>query len=131
MKIKSLLLFCFILLPSLSNAENVYDCTVKNVLSLSETGIFEKMDSNYGIGKRFIIDRSTGEMKGQLANNEALSKLELLNEGNSIQSFAAISKNGSSRLASYIYVQEFSKNNLKPFFYVDLHLIYSGTCSSL
>jgi hypothetical protein len=129
MKIKSLLLICFIL-PSLSNAENVYDCTVKNVLSLSETGIFVKMDGNFGIGNRFIIDRSTGEMKGQLANNNALSKLELLNEGNSFQSFAAISKNRSSRLAKYIYVQEFSKNNLKPFFYVNLHLIYSGTCSS-
>lgn len=112
-------------------AEGIYDCTVKNVLSLSETGTFEKMDSNFGIGKRFIVDRATGEMKGQLANNKGLTRLELLNDGNSLQAFSAVSKNRSTRLASYIYVQEFSKKDLKPFFYIDLHLIFSGTCGSI
>ena len=131
MKIKIGFIFCFILLSSLSHAGGIYDCTVANVLSLSEDGIFKSMEGNYGVGKKFIVDRSTGEMKGELKNNEPLGKLELLNEGNSIQSFSAITKNRSSRLASYIYVQEFSKNKLKPFFYVDLHLVYSGTCSSL
>ncbi len=131
MKIKDFFLFCFILLPPPLHAENTYNCIVKNVLSLTEDGIFEKTLNNYGIGKRFMVERSTGEMKGQLTNNAPLEKLELLNEGNSLQSFAAISKNRSSRLASYIYVQEFSKGKLKPFFYVDLHLVFSGTCSSL
>lgn len=131
MKLRCLFILFSILPSSPIYAEGIYDCTVKNVLSLSDTGEFKKMDGKYGIGKRFMVDRATGEMKGQLMNNQALDKLELLNEGNSFQSFAAITKNRSTRLGSYIYVQEFSKKTLKPFYYVDLHHIYSGTCSSL
>lgn len=131
MKLRCIFTLLFLLPSSGLYAEGTYDCTVKKVLSLSDEGFIEKTDGNYGVGKRFIVDKSTGVMQGQLSNNGPFVKLEILNDGNAMQSFAAITKNRSTRLASYIYVQEFSKNNLKPFFYVDLHLIYSGTCSSL
>ncbi len=132
MNLKYFFILIILLLSSPSHAEkSIYVCEVKSALYLSENGTFKKREGNYGVGKKFIVDRSTGEMKGELTNNTGFSKLVLLNKGNSVQSLAAITTNRSSKTASYIYVQEFSKNQLKPFFYVDFHHIYSGTCSSL
>ena len=129
---KYLLTLLFILFSlQLHSAESIYICTVDQVLELSDKGILEETKGTYTsvIGKRFTIDRNSGDMIGYPFATKSYKSITVLDKGSTENAYKSISISHPPNIwAMYVYVKEFQKGKMKPFWGNEGSYIFSGNC---
>ena len=111
-----------------------YRCTIEKVATPTEnSGSVQKMLAAYYVGKIFTAERRTGLMAGALKNTFEKPPT-VVDEGSEQSSFKVVTTLtvgepgvvGSS--IKVLVVNEFAKSDKKPFLFLDIDNVYSGTC---
>lgn len=127
----------FVLPVAVSAAE--FECTIKNVLKLNETGniVRHGWAANYQ-DRKFTVDRETGRvlrttaLKQRLSNFNADALPHIVNYGDRKDSYQAITLFEEEGSYAALQIDSPEKGNNMPFFYrTNIGMILTGTCSSL
>ena len=114
--------------------EKEYHCTIKAVFNLSGDGNLKLLGDN-GLLGTFIVDKTSGLVKGDWLSNEYWPTKTIIDSGSSKQSFKllilsedVIGTNGGKH-AQYLRVEEYAETFEKPFMHTDGSDITTGVCS--
>jgi hypothetical protein len=131
----------FTFLSSIAFAgQNDYQCTVVNAMDVNETGNSELASSTNKrpilkdyIGSKFMIDRATGKITGELVTNQTPNAVstKVLNNRTGSNAYRVISEFGPNPSILYIQVNDFgqSKNsNSIPFIGFRWSEAFTGVC---
>ncbi|GHG66638.1 hypothetical protein GCM10010919_14510 [Alishewanella longhuensis] len=109
---------------------DAYKCTVNHSSQLKENGETTPSDfSKMQVGKEFVVDKGSGRMTGELANHNSFGEPRVLDYGSTQQGFKVLTIYKPMISVEYLYIEEFSKNDKKPFMLIDGNIIYSGLCA--
>lgn len=107
-----------------------YKCEIKSISDSYDVKNLER----YYLGQIFYVDRTTGEMSGRL-RNDYVNKPIVIDLGSADNAFKVIGYlkigEGMGR-GSNLYalnIEEFVKNELKPFTYMDNSMVFRGYCT--
>lgn len=122
-----LLIFSF----QINAGETTYICTINQILDLTNKGKMIKHDGIYKslVGEKFTIDRNSGDMIGLPFSTKSYKDVTVLDKGSSSNSYKAIiTSHPPNMWVMYIYVKEFTKGKMKPFWGTEDNKIFSGQC---
>jgi len=136
MKRLFLLITIFSLLSSHSSWGGVkeYHCTIKSVFQLSGDGNLKLLDDN-GLLGTFVVDKTSGLVKGDWLDNEHWPTKMIIDSGSSEQSYKllilskdVVGPNGGKH-AQYLQVEEYVETFEKPFTHINGSIVTTGACS--
>ncbi len=131
-----LLTFIFALLNSHSawGGDKEYHCKIKSIFDLSDDGNLKLSDNNRLL-TTFLVDKTSGLMKGGWLGNEVWPIKTIIDSGGSKQAFKLLTlsadvwgTNGGKN-ASYLYVMEYADSTEKPFMYTSGFKVVTGVCT--
>ena len=115
-------------------ASDDYRCTIERVVTPThDSDSVQKMLTAQYVSKSFTVERRTGLMAGALKNSFEKPPL-VVDQGSKANSYKVIAtlKVGEPGVVGssvkVLVVNEFSAGAKKPFLYLDLDVVYSGTC---
>ncbi|MBI4005993.1 MAG: hypothetical protein HY356_04940 [Gammaproteobacteria bacterium] len=126
-----------ILICQLSAFAAEYECTIKDVLRLSDTGAFvtHGWSANY-LNRKFLVDRDTGKVTGTTALKARLVNYDLdyipqvLDYGDKSDSFKAITLFEKTGQFALLQINTSTEDDEKSFFYhTYIDMILTGTCT--
>lgn len=126
-----------LMLSPLSVYAAEFQCSIKHVLRLNETGAFvtHEWSPNYQ-NREFTVDRATGKVTGTTALKVRLSNFnqeyapQLLTSGKSGDSYKAITLYEKTGEAAVLQINDEEAGSPKPFFYhTYIGMILTGTCA--
>ncbi len=135
--IKASALFIFILINPLSVYAGEFQCSIKNVLKLSDTGSFAThgWSANY-LNREFTVERETGKvimttaLKVRLSNFDRDHSPQLLSSGDNDDVFKAITVFEKKGQYALLQINKTIEGNPRPFFYhTGIDMILTGVCA--
>lgn len=131
MKKKAILFVTFILISFNSYALPDFKCKVLEVYTLENDGsLSQKTDvAKKFLNKKFVVERSTGKMIGQLSNHGSGGQPKVYNYLPKENGFKAITVYSPNPSVSYLQINEYEKGEKYPFFFKSAWGgMMSGTC---
>jgi len=114
-----------------------YECSIKSVLRLNETGtiVTHGWSANY-LNRTFTVDRETGKvtgttaLKARLSNYDRESVPRILDDGKQTDAFKAVTLFENDGQFAVLQIEELSAGGSRPFFYQTyIGMILTGTCA--
>jgi len=133
---KTLILLTLILICPLPVFAADYECTIKSVLELNDTGAFvtHGWSANYQ-NRKFFVDMETGKvtrttaLKVRLSNFDSDDNPQLLDHGDKSNSFKAITLYEDTGEFALLQINNSVEGDKKSFFYhTGIGMILTGTC---
>jgi len=123
------LLFLILLFPTFAVAgQNQYNCEVFGEYNVTETGIFNPVDSP-SVGKRFTVDRDSGTVIGQPFATDKFGKANLVvHRGDNTGRFKLISTFANPNIVQILLIDEPVDGKVKPFWGTDSLFVFTGLC---
>jgi hypothetical protein len=111
-------------------ASKDYKCIITNAVVPNAKGELYEIGDSSVIGKEFTVDRGTGIMAGTLKNNQVNAPV-IIDIGSTENSFKAVTTMRGSRTSNVhaLTIQEFIKDNKKPFVYLHDATVFYGVCT--
>lgn len=113
-----------------ASATGAYKCTVSSTAGLNQNGKLSQTEfTKLSLASEFVVDKGTGRINGgKFSNHNSFGQPQVLEIGSSEQAFKALTIFKPNPMINYLYIEEFSEKNEKPFMFVDGSNIYSGIC---
>ena len=114
-----------------------YECVIKSVLRLNETGtiVTHGWSPNY-LNRTFTVDGETGKvtgttaLKARLSNYDRESLPRILDDGEQTGAFKAVTLFENEGQFAVLQIDEVTAGGSRPFFYQTyIGMILTGTCS--
>ena len=126
--------FFFLIISSLASANsNSFKCTVLDAASVSSEGKLDMTNGFVNIYKdkktEFVVDRGTGRRLSKLISNHNLyGSPEILDRGSKSQSFKVLTIYKPFVQVDYLYIKSWVDSPEKPFYFLSMDGLVTGTC---
>ena len=114
-------------------SNNILICKVIESKDTTGDGLHQETEfSKLYLGKKFTLNKDSGEMNGGVSNHNASGKPQILDHGNTQQNFKAITVYEPYVTIDLIQISHSkNKNNQSSFLFVSGTKTMSGLCSKL
>lgn len=116
-----------ILSPIFASA-NDYQCTIKGVSSLADSGHIENKYEEQYLSKTFRVNKSTGVMTG-IVQNSLGGVPKVVQAQSKDWSYKAVTLSVTNHIdVYYLFVKDFNVAQRKPFMFIQSGYIFHGLC---
>jgi len=126
--------FFILIISSIVNANSdSFKCTVLDAASVSSEGKLDMTNGFVNIYKdkktEFVVDRGTGRILGKLiSNHNPYGSPEILDRGSKNQSFKVLTIYKPFVQVDYLYIKSWVDAPKKPFYFLSMEGLITGTC---